>query len=105
MDNPRLIKPLLWHGLEQSAHSAAHVLGGEAEVRQQFAALARGPEAIYADHPTLVADVAPPRERGAGLHRLPAADRAGQHALPVSLVLSLVHLRRGHGHQPDSPAT
>src|SRR5271170_7296194 len=89
--------------LQQFAYLLPDIIGRETKVRVHIGELARGTEAIDADHPPSGSDITPPTLSGAGLDRHAARHGARQHRLAVGRVLGLERLGRRHGDEAYAP--
>src|SRR6267378_7226758 len=88
--------------LQQLAYLLRDIIGRETKIREHVGRLARGAEAVDAEHPTRVAHVAPPALGRTRLHGKAARQRARQDGLAVRGVLRVERLGRGHRHQARS---
>src|SRR5262245_55919938 len=76
-----------------------HVVGREAEMREQVRRLAGSTEAIDAEHAARGADVAPPALARRRLYCETLRDGRRQHRIAVRLILRLERFGRRHRHE------
>src|SRR5580704_18938351 len=83
--------------LQQCANQLPDIIGRETKMRENIGHLARGTEAVDAEHAARAADVAPPALPRPGLHGEAPGQRAWQYCFAVGGVLRIERLGRGHG--------
>src|SRR5260370_32451765 len=90
--------------LQQLSYLLRDIIGRKTKMREYLGRLARGAEAIDAEHATRAAHVTPPALGRTRLHGEAARQRAWQDALAAGGVLRVERLSREHRHQAHAPA-